>query len=98
MPEQDDFMQIEGDEHIMQVFGESRNLIPEVRLVGFPMPSHIQGDNPVAAVQTLELILELFGGLGPARDHDQWFSRARFQVMQPDAVTGRNVTYSSRNL
>jgi hypothetical protein len=30
--------------------------------------------------------------LGPAGDQDQRLPSARFQVMQPDAVTGRDVT------
>ena len=48
--EQGDLVQIERHEHLMEVFGQPRDGVPECGLVGVPVSTHVEGDQPVAIV------------------------------------------------
>src|SRR5262245_21849017 len=91
MPEQDGLMQIKGHQDHVQVFGEPSNFVPKRRYLGSAVSTHVQGDKPIAVVQSCKLILELRSTLGPARNQDYRLPFSRFYVVQRYTVAGGDV-------
>jgi hypothetical protein len=53
--------------------------------------AHVQGNQTVAVLQPGALVFELYGGLGAAVEQDHRRPSPRFNVVQPHAITGRDV-------
>jgi hypothetical protein len=65
----------------MGINSQSGNTVTMHRLFRLPMTAHVQGENSVVLAQPVELVLIHSGCLGPARDQDQRFASASFQVV-----------------
>ena len=90
--------QVQRLDRVVHVLGQPADLVAELGLVGLAVAAHVERDHAVAIGEAVELVPELLGGLRPARDHQDRLARARFQVIEADAVAGRDVADLARAL
>ena len=93
-----DLVEVQRLDRVVHVLGQPADLVAELGLVGLAVAAQVERDHAVAIGEAVELVPELLGGLRPARDHQDRLARARFQVIEADAVAGRDVADLARQL
>ena len=91
MPQERDVAQVEGDQHVVQILGEARDLVAVVDLFRLAMAAHVERDGTIAAAQAGCLMLELRRGLRPSRDHQERRAGTGLDVAQMNPVAGHDL-------